>query len=150
MVESVMLKWTRHNKGLSQREVAEALGVSQKLISNLELDHKNWKGLNVETKKKLNEFFEGSKGWEPIELEPDNTDIQENTEIEIEDQPVIEEPVVKYESKIEKKDIGLTENDNKVLTLIEFAYEGLSESKTHDDFTANIMLLKRILKKYEI
>lgn len=150
MVESVMLKWTRHNEGLSQRQVAEAIGVSQKLISNLELDHNNWKGLNVETKKKLNEFFEGSKGWEPLNLEPITTDIQEDTEIEIEEQPEIEKPVVKHTVKIETKDNGLTENDDKVLTLIEFAYEGLSESKTHDDFAANIMLMKRILKKYDI
>ena len=35
-----------------------------------------------------------------------------------------------------------------VLTLIEFVYEGLKESKTHEDFVVNINMLKRIIKKY--
>ena len=147
MVESVMLKWTRRNKGLTQQQVADAIGLSNQMISKLELDHKCWKGLSVETKAKFNEFFEGAKGWEPLELEP-TKDESENTEKKVEEKPKTEKPI-KRESKIEKNDNKLTEDDDKILTLIEFAYEGLSESSTRNEFEANINMLKRILKKYD-
>ena len=148
MVESVMLKWTRKYKGLTQQQVADAVGLSNQMISKLELDHKHWKSLSVETKTKFNEFFEGCKGWEPLNLESAETEESKKTENVIEEIHKNEKPI-KRETKIEKKDNKLTENDDKVLTLIEFAYEGLSESKTHNEFISNINLMKRILKKYE-
>ena len=42
----------------------------------------------------------------------------------------------------------LTKNDQKTYTLIEFAFEGLRDSENHDEFMANIKMLKRILDKY--
>lgn len=149
MNNNVMLKWSRKARGLSQKQVADAVGLSHQMISRLELDHKTWDNLNESYKVKLNEFFEGSKGWEPLKIGTDEIDDTEIVENITEEVSVIEEPSVKHKSKT-VKDNKLTKDDDKTLTLIEFAYEGLIEAKTHEDFSANISILRRILKKYGI
>ena len=54
----------------------------------------------------------------------------------------------KPEVIIHKNTNSLTVKDQKTLTLIEFAYEGLFEAETHEDFVANLKMIKRIIDKY--
>lgn len=49
---------------------------------------------------------------------------------------------------IKKDDKDITQQDTMTFVLVKFAYEGMKESKTHDEFIANINLLKRIIRDY--
>ena len=40
------------------------------------------------------------------------------------------------------------DNNAKTLVLLQFAFEGLKESETHEDFKANLKLIKRIVDSY--
>ena len=143
----VMLKWARREKHETQEQVANAIGISAKTISNLELRHESWDSLKNSTKEKLNEYFKGVKYWEPLEI---GTDISEPTGIFEETKEEIVEEKPKKTTKPNKiKDNSLTDIDIKMLTLIEFAFEGLNESSSHTEFIANINLIKRILKKFD-
>ena len=144
MKKSVMLKNCRMmEKRISQKELSEAVGISERMINKLEHDEDLWKTMRSSNREKLNEYFKNTRGWEPLEVEsgffdPDKLINKETVEI------------VKEEPKIIENEINqLTEIDAKALTLIEFAYEGLSESDSHTDFIANINMLKRILKKFD-
>lgn len=150
MVKSVMLKFARQDKHVTQQQVADAVGLSIRKISKLELDRDEWHDLDNETRAKFNEFFKGAKGWEPLEMVSDDEATLDDEKTDAEQNVENRKSVIEHEHKNENSDDELIEDDDKILTLVEFAYEGLVESKTHDDFTANINMLKRILKKYDI
>lgn len=147
MKKTVMLKNCRAmEKRVSQKELADAIGISERMLNKLEHDDEPWKTMRNHTKEKLNEYFKDTKGWEPLEVisggfDPDKLG---KKELKVEPAKVETKPVIEV-----KKDSKLTDDDTKVFTLIEFAYEGLNESSSHTDFEANINLLKRILKKYD-
>ena len=85
--------------------------------------------------------------WQPDDFKA-GTVIQEiHTEIE---NPEIVTIVKQEEVVIHKENNSdqLNKHDQKTFTLIEFAYEGLRDSENHEDFAANIKMLKRILDKY--
>lgn len=144
MSKIVMLKWARREKHLTQTQVAEAVGISDRMISKLELDHKAWNELTEEEIIKLNDFFDGTKYWEHVEFEPEVSEPEEIIETVI-DESNADSCIT---DQIQNDD-SLDETDIKALTLIEFVYEGLNESKTHDEFVSNMKILERILKKYE-
>lgn len=148
MNKSVMLKWSRRDKKLSQKKLAEEIGISENIISRLELSSSEWNKLDESTKSKLNEFFEGCKYWESLVGEPDIEDTSNFVEIDAVEESKETKSSLDY--KIQYSEDMITKYDVKVLTLIEFAYEGLNESKTHEDFKANVDLIKRILKKYNL
>lgn len=148
MNKSVMLKWSRRDKKLSQKKLAEEIGISENIISRLELSSSEWNKLDESTKSKLNEFFEGCKYWESLVGEPDIEDASNFVEIDAVEESKETKSSLDY--KIQYSDDMITKYDVKVLTLIEFAYEGLCDSKTHEDFKANVDLIKRILKKYNL
>lgn len=147
MNKTTMLKWSRKEKGMTQKALAEAIGVSDKTISELELHSERWDSLTKPTLEKINIFFEGTKYWEPVELDTNKSDITDFIDIPKEN-TIETKPAVVEKHTIHYTDNRVTPNDVKALTLIEFAYEGLTESTTHEDFVANINMMKKILAKY--
>ena len=147
MNKPTMLKWCRKEKGMTQKALSEASGVSTGVIGELEVSSQRWDGLSDPIKEKLDKFFEGSKYWEPLMADSNTSDFENYFEAEPEEEPVMTKPTV-VERKIIHKADCVEPNDIKAFTLIEFAYEGLQEAKTHEEFVANINMLKRIISKY--
>lgn len=137
------LRAARKNLGLTQREFAELIGLSNFTIFKLEKDETAWAVMQDTTVDKIEAFYDLYTTGEltnskPICEEPKK--LEEPTVI------AMPEPVVEVETKNVSDD--LTQLDEKTLTLIEFTYENLKEAKSHEEFVANISLLKRILAKY--
>ena len=59
--------------------------------------------------------------------------------------PMEAEQILKMFKQPEKTE---SNNNSKLLEMLEFAMEGLRESESEDDFKANLKLMKRILNKY--
>lgn len=127
-----ILKRRRKEEHLSQNNLAKMLGMSCKTIVALEKDETRWRAMHAVTVDKINSFLDGS--------------YKENVN-NIKEEPA-HKPAVVVVCDTPKNDTALTKQDNKILTLIEFAYDGLTESTNHNDFIANLKLLKRIVDKY--
>lgn len=151
------LKWNRKKLGLSQKEFAKQAGLNCATVNKLENDETAWLTVRRETEEKIYAMFEGVDAWG---LKKEDV-IEENKTVSV-DEPkneavtfgevtmiMMEQETKQYESKKEEPvHNGLNGHDRKILTLIEFAYEGLTESETHEDFVANINIIKRIIAKY--
>ena len=130
----------RKELNLTQTGVAKMLKMSVNTINHLENDETRWRSMQTKTVDKINSFIDGTFEEEQVHtVEPVN-----NVEFEHKHEQTI---VVIHDTK--KENNVLTADDKKTLTLIEFAYEGLVESRTHNEFIANVNMLKRILNKYE-
>ena len=143
------LKWNRKRLGMSQKEFAVKVGLCVNTITKLETDETAWNTIRGETEDKICAMFDSMASWQP-ENAKDIMEITRSTESKPEGEEKIEEsrPRVTYRTYIEKLEDKLTKEDEKALILIEFAYEELSRAKTHEDFTASINMLKRIVDKY--
>jgi transcriptional regulator with XRE-family HTH domain len=143
------LKWNRKRLGLTQKQFAEKVGVHVGTIQKLETDETAWGTIQQSTEDKISAFYDSMASWQPKRADKVVREIKDelNNESEVvKEEIVIPEPVKVIEPV--HNDNGLTENDNKTLILMEFAFEGLKESKTHEDFVANINMMKRIIKQY--
>lgn len=127
-----LLKRRRKEERLSQTNLAKMLGMSCKTIVALEKDETRWRAMHAVTVDKINSFLDGS--------------YKENVN-SVNEEPA-HKPAVVVVCDIPKNDNTLSKQDKKTLTLVEFAYEGLTESTNHNEFVANLKLLKRILDKY--
>lgn len=130
---------------LSQSELAEKAGLSSATIGRLERDETRWEIITDETFDKLTRVFEEIQGFAFVKVhESNSTNIEESEEtINVEEEkPKMEETLVEVEEK--KAD----DNNAKTLVLLQFAFEGLKESETHEDFKANLKLIKRIVDSY--
>lgn len=130
---------------LSQSELAEKAGLSSATIGRLERDETRWEFITDETFDKLTRVFEEIQGFAFVKVhESNSTNIEESEEtINVEEEkPKMEETLVEVEEK--KAD----DNNAKILVLLQFAFEGLKESETHEDFKANLKLIKRIVDSY--
>lgn len=130
---------------LSQSELAEKAGLSSATIGRLERDETRWEFITDETFDKLTMVFEEIQGFAFVKVhESNSTNIEESEEtINVEEEkPKMEETLVEVEEK--KAD----DNNAKTLVLLQFAFEGLKESETHEDFKANLKLIKRIVDSY--
>ena len=130
---------------LSQSELAEKAGLSSATIGRLERDETRWVFITDETFDKLTRVFEEIQGFAFVKVhESNSTNIEESEEtINVEEEkPKMEETLVEVEEK--KAD----DNNAKTLVLLQFAFEGLKESETHEDFKANLKLIKRIVDSY--
>lgn len=139
------LKWNRRKMKLSQSELAEKAGLSSATIGRLERDETRWEFITDETFDKLTMVFEEIQGFAFVKVhESNSTNIEESEEtINVEEEkPKMEETLVEVEEK--KAD----DNNAKTLVLLQFAFEGLKESETHEDFKANLKLIKRIVDSY--
>lgn len=137
------LKWNRRKMKLSQSELAKKAGLSSATIGRLERDETRWEFITDETFDKLTTVFEEIQGFAFVKVhESNSTNIEESEEtINVEEEkPKMEETLIE-----EKK---TDDNDVKTLTLLEFAFEGLKESETHEDFKANLKLIKRVVDSY--
>ncbi len=130
---------------LSQSELAEKAGLSSATIGRLERDETRWEFITDETFDKLTRVFEEIQGFAFVKVhESNSTNIEESEEtINVEEEkPKMEETLVEVEEK--KAD----DNNAKTLVLLQFTFEGLKESETHEDFKANLKLIKRIVDSY--
>ena len=130
---------------LSQSELAEKAGLSSATIGRLERDETRWEFITDETFDKLTRVFEEIQGFAFVKVhESNSTNIEESEEtINVEEEkPKMEETLGEVEEK--KAD----DNNAKTLVLLQFAFEGLKESETHEDFKANLKLIKRIVDSY--
>ena len=135
------LKWNRRKMKLSQSELAEKAGLSSATIGRLERDETRWEFITDETFDKLTRVFEEIQGFAFVKVhESNSTNIEESEEtINVEEEkPKMEETLVEVEEK--KAD----DNNAKTLVLLQFAFEGLKESETHED----LKLIKRIVDSY--
>lgn len=129
-----------------QKAFADKVGLSAMTIRKLETDETAWLTALPSTVDKIYAGLEGANYWarddKPTQELPKDEPVVEELDYDVpvaEPQPVIEE--VKENNDLHKR-------DGKTLILIDFAVEGLKEAETHEDFMANIKLLKRILKDY--
>ena len=139
------LKWNRRKMKLSQSELAEKAGLSSATIGRLERDETRWEFITDETFDKLTRVFEEIQGFAFVKVhESNSTNIEESEEtINVEEEkPKMEETLVEVEEK--KAD----DNNAKTLVLLQFAFEGLKESETHEVVKSNIKLIKRIVDSY--
>ena len=130
---------------LSQSELAEKAGLSSATIGRLERDETRWEFITDETFDKLTRVFEEIQGFAFVKVhESNSTNIEESEEtINVEEEkPKMEETLVEVEEK--KAD----DNNAKTLVLLQFAFEGLKESETHEAFKANLKLIKRTVDSY--
>lgn len=146
------LKWNRKKLGLTQKQFADKAGLNVTTINKLENDETAWLTVQRETEEKIYKLYEGVDVW-AIEPRNKGTDKPAETEIKQDNKVLISEVTQEMvdrmtaeEERVRKE--RLNAHDNKIMTLIEFAYEGLIEAKTHADFEANINIIKRIIDKY--
>lgn len=146
MGQCVKLKFGRKQLGLTQKAFAEKVGLTAMTIRKLETDETAWLTALPSTIDKIYGALEGVNCWAR-----DDKPTQELTL----DEPVVDElyytvaePAPKPIIKEVKANDGLHKRDDKTLIPIDFVVEGLKEAETHEDFMANIKLLKRILKDY--
>ena len=142
------LKIARRDMKLSQREFADKVGVSIGTIQRLEQDETTWDTLQDGTFDKVMKGLEDRGSWlkRKQTIEPEKTkltfdDLPKDVTIGSEEATRILMTFNKHEEKKESKDA-------KTLEMLEFVMEGLRESETHEEFTANLKIMKRILKKF--
>ena len=148
------LKWNRKKLGLTQKQFADKAGLNVTTINKLENDETAWLTVQRETEEKIYKMYEGVDVWaieptnkgadkpvEPTEIKQDNKVLISEVTQEMVDRMAAEEARV-------QKLHSLTTHDNKIMTLMEFAYEGLTEAKSHEEFEANLNMIRRILNKY--
>ena len=146
MNRSNNLKWRRKEAGLSRREFANMAGVSMGTIGRLESDETTWDTMQDGTTDKILAALESISTQETKKkIEPVVEETEEAEElVKVDDQAKVSTWVMEMKQYEEDQ---LTKADTKTMILVEFAYEGLTEAKTHSEFVANIKLLKRILKE---
>ena len=141
------LKWNRRKMRLTQKELANKAGLSSATIGRLEQDETHWEIITDETFDKISKVFEEIQGMKFMKFHESNSvNLEEKTEETINMEvvePKMDETLVEVE---EKK--AVDNDDAKTLVLLEFAFEGLKESETHEDFKANLKLIKRIVDSY--
>ncbi len=140
------LKWNRKRLGMSQKDFAEKVGLSVATIGRLEQDEMNWEVVTDETFDKIANEFDNDHSWKIRRPEKNDTIVEKKTEQNDERKNDITKQSVCMLIKKDDKDI--TQQDTMTFVLVKFAYEGMKESKTHDEFIANINLLKRIIRDY--
>ena len=156
MGRCAILKFGRKEKKMTQKEFADAAGVSLSTICRLEMDESAWLTVRPETEEKIQSLLDGTNRWRVENL--NNNKVKDNDNSNTDEkvnlvpigqitQEMIEQATKQSESKKNTYN-GLSENDVRTLDLIEFAYEGLLDAKSHEEFAANINIIKRIINKY--
>ena len=138
------LKWNRQSMGLSRKALGDMIGLSDETIRKLETDESTWEVIRPDTFDKISEVLNGERTI-PMKTEQTKPVKTEEEYVKVEDPE--NAPAWALEAVQMYKDL-ITEQDKKTMVLLEFAYEGFKESKTHSEFIANIKLLKRMLKDY--
>ena len=140
--ECTKLRWHMKNtlNGISDRDYAKLVGADQVTIRKLRHDDEYWDKIPETLRERIYATFKPmsavSKAVETV------NEVEESL-------AKTEERIEQLESSVEGlKKNGLNEQNEKTLTLVEFIFEEMKESKKHSDFVANIGLLNRALSKY--
>lgn len=135
MKKCIALKFGRHNEiRMKTKQFAELVGTDEKTINDLEFKEEYWDTIPRDLVLRIKNALP-DKCWK-------DTNIDEF----IKEPPVVEVSNVVEEAPV--KNNGLNEQNEKTLTLVEFIFEEMKESKKHSDFVANVGLLNRALSKY--
>lgn len=140
------LKWNRKRLGFTQKEFAELVGLSLGTIARLEQDETAWLTIRDETADRIYEHYDSMASWQPEEAAVVVRELSEDDQSEVTEEVVEHKPVVIDVPVLREK--GLSETDKATMNLIEFTYQGLMESSTHEEFMVHIKMLKRIINKY--
>lgn len=152
-----ILKHCRKELHMSQKQFADEVGLNVGTINKLENDESAWMTVRPETEEKIQSLIGTVDRWGRKHLtKEEDISKSETTPVEIPKSipigqitPEMMEQINKqHEEKDKTVHNGLSTHDKKTLTLIEFAYEGLMEASTHEEFAANINMIKRIISKY--
>lgn len=149
MSKCVMLITTRRKLGMSQAELSVRVGVNEKTIRRLEKDETAWSSVRESSVDKIMSFCSNASSYQPEQLdkviqETNKTDKTSETEEEV----IMDAPAVFAQATVKPIERGLTKQDEKTLTLIDFAYEELTQAKTHDEFELAIKMIKKIVDRY--
>lgn len=147
MTNRETLKWNRKKMGLTQREFAKLADISTRTVYLLEKDETAWETLLPSTYDKIHSVIENNELWPLVDKTKRASHCSDNDTEEQIVEAVKEECLPLVKSKKEES-IDIDENERVLLKLIAFAIEGLKESKNHEEFVANIKLIKRSLKDY--
>ena len=159
MGRCAILKHCRKELNLNQQQFADKVGVSLSTIARLEQDETAWLSVRPSTEEKIQELIGGVDRWgrkhltekSKNESKDETTPVETSTTIPIgQITPEMMEQINKQheEDQVKKVHNSINGHDKKTLTLIEFAYEGLMEASTHEEFVANINMIRRIINKY--
>ena len=137
-----MLVACRRKIGMSQTELSVRTGVNEKIIRRLEKDESAWESVRESAVEKIMDFCSNTSSYQSEKLDTvcPKPQIKEEPEL-IEPRPITEKKPANKIDNLHKQDI-------KTLTLIEFAYEELTDAKTHDEFELAIKMIKKIVDKY--
>lgn len=159
MGRCAILKHCRKELNLNQEQFADKVGVSLSTIRRLEQDETAWLSVRPDTEDKIQSLIGGVDRWgrKHLTKEDKNNGKDGTTPVETpatipigQITPEMMEQVNKQHEERKEKNVhnSLNGHDRKTLTLIEFAYEGLMEASTHEEFVANINMIRRIINKY--
>ena len=146
MKNTVKLKWNRKRLGMTQKAFAEHVGLSVQTISRLELDETAWATLKTETVDKIQSLYDSMASWQPERPDKVLEAINSEDMDTIDEDDVRPAPVVVCEAVI--KNEGLSTNDKKTLTMLQFLYDELNEVTTHCDFVHTMKLINKIVRNY--
>ena len=138
------LKWNRKRLGLSQKEFAKKVGVSDATIRKLESDETAWLTIRNETADKITAWFENMASWQPNNAGQIMNEIR--SELKQEQMVECAPAVIDIPSKVVEK--GLHKADEKVLAQIEFVWEQMEDVDNHEEFMMYIKMLKKIVNKF--
>lgn len=142
------LKFNRRRLKMSQQEFAKLVGLSQSTIHKLETDETAWATLKSETVDKIYSHFDTMASWQPERADRVIRELNSDSiESEVEEKTEPELPVV-CEAVVMEKEQGLTKQDEKAMTLLEFIHDGLKDCTKHEEFMVHINMIKRIVNQY--
>ena len=139
------LKFNRRKLGLSQKEFAERVGLSIGTISRLETDETTWETIQDATFDKINSIFESERLGRIITVnghEEHKENVEEKTKKVEEEKESVWADKVETGLKYKKRSI----EDNATLKVLEIIMDGLRKAESHEEFEANLKLLKRLMK----
>ena len=147
-----MLTETIQKLGMSRAEFSVRVGVNEKSIRRLEREEAAWDSVRQSTVDKLMDVCTNTQKYELKQIDKVYTEQQTRGELIAKQEPVIEEEITMAPlasiNKEHEIDITLTKQDEKTLALVEFAYEELTQAKTHEDFAISIQMLRKIISRY--
>lgn len=143
------LRWNRKRLGLTQKQFAKKVGLCEMTISKLERDETAWATLQDSTVDKIMSFYSSMSSWQPERADKVIREINKTVKTsKVEEEVIMDAPAVFAQVKAKPVERGLNKQDEKTLTLIEFAYEELTQAKTHEEFVDAIQMLRKIMNRY--
>ena len=152
MSKCEMLISNRKRLGISQTALSVKTGVAEKTIRRLEKDESAWETVRESTIDKIMNFCSSESSYQHEKsdkvLQETNKTNKTIKTSKVEEEVIMDAPAVFAQVKAKPVERGLNKQDEKTLTLIEFAYEELTQAKTHEEFELAVKMVKKIVDKY--